>query len=90
MNMHRFWGTYTYRCGGQEMRLMATGGCHFTVYAKLTPWDHIAGVLALAEAGAHIAHFDGTPYLPGDLDGGLIIAPDQVSWWEIRNTLFAE
>lgn len=87
-NSGAFWGTYGYRCGGQEMRLMATGGCHFLVYAKLSPWDHIAGVLVLQEAGAHVAHLDGSPYQPGDLDGGLLFAPDQASWTIICDTLF--
>lgn len=86
--MPQFWGAYTYRCGGQEMRLMASGGCHFIVYSKLTPWDHIAGVLILQEAGAHVAHFDGSAYEAGDLDGGLLFAPDKESWETIRVALF--
>ncbi|WP_292444649.1 inositol monophosphatase family protein [Mesorhizobium sp.] len=29
---------------------------------RLTPWDHLAGSLISAEAGGHVACFDGSPY----------------------------
>lgn len=79
------WGTYNYRCGGQEMRLLATGGAHFALYNKLTPWDHAAGWLIHREAGGHSARFDGSPYRPEHRGGGLLMAPDAASWQLLRD-----
>ncbi|MFP5406805.1 MAG: hypothetical protein ACLGHY_10875, partial [Gammaproteobacteria bacterium] len=39
------------------------------------------------EAGGYSAHFDGSPYLPGDLSGGLICATDRLSWELAREAL---
>ena len=49
------------------------------------PWDHAAGWLLHREAGGYSAHFDGTPYRPTDLSGGLICAPDEASWRAARD-----
>jgi fructose-1,6-bisphosphatase/inositol monophosphatase family enzyme len=81
---------FAYRCAAHEYRLLASGHAHFVVYNKLMPWDHLAGVLIHAEAGGHAARFDGTPYLPSHLGGGLLVAPDQESWRELRRELWAE
>ena len=83
------WGTYNYRCGGQEMRLLATGGSHFALYNKLTPWDHAAGWLIHREAGGHSARFDGSAYRPEHLTGGLLMAPDEASWRLLHRQLLA-
>ena len=48
-----------YRCAGQEYRLLASGGAHFSMYSKLMPWDHLAGCLIVEEAGGRIAKVDG-------------------------------
>ncbi|MFI5031860.1 MAG: inositol monophosphatase family protein [Reyranellales bacterium] len=68
------------RCAAHEYRLAAAGHCHLLFYNKLMPWDHAAGWLLHREAGGYSAHFDGTPYRPTDLSGGLICAPDEASW----------
>lgn len=81
---------FNYRCAAAEYRLLATGHGHFVVYNKLMPWDHLAGVLIHAEAGGHAAHFDGSAYLPGHLDGGLLVAPDRDSWYALRRELWAD
>ncbi len=86
----RLWGAYGYRNAAHEYRLAASGGCHFILYNKLMPWDHLPGHLIHAEAGGFAAHFDGTPYVPTDLAGGLLLAPDRDSWWQIRNALFED
>ncbi|HUG62185.1 MAG TPA: inositol monophosphatase [Methylomirabilota bacterium] len=83
------WGAYNYRCGGQEMRLVASGGAHFTLYHKLTPWDHAAGELIHREAGGHAAKLDGAPYRASDLRGGLLLAPDAESWTALHRQLVA-
>jgi len=78
-----------YRCAGHEYRFAAGGNVHFLAYGKLMPWDHVAGALMMREAGAHVAKFDGSPYRPGDLGGGLLVAPDQASWTDLRREVFA-
>jgi fructose-1,6-bisphosphatase/inositol monophosphatase family enzyme len=75
------------RCAAHEYRLAAAGHCHLLFYNKLMPWDHAAGWLLHREAGGYSAHFDGTPYRPIDLSGGLICAPDEASWHAARAAL---
>ena len=72
-----------YRCGGQESRLLTTGGIHFSFYYKLSPWDHAAGWLIHREAGGYSAMLDGTDYRPELRAGGLLLAPDKASWQAI-------
>jgi fructose-1,6-bisphosphatase/inositol monophosphatase family enzyme len=81
------WGAYNYRCGGQEMRLVASGGAHFALHYKLSPWDHAAGELIHREAGGHAARLDGSPYRPEHRTGGLLMAPDEASWWQLQRLL---
>lgn len=78
----------SFRCAGHEYRYAAAGYAHFMMYGKLMPWDHLAGALMMEEAGAHVARFDGEPYLPHHRDGGLLIAPDRESWDALRREVF--
>ena len=87
-NMGNFKTGFGFRCAAHEYWLAATGGCHFVMYAKLNPWDHLAGTLIHQEAGGYHARFDGSAYDCTTLDGGLLAAPDQASWTVIRDTLF--
>lgn len=75
------------RCSAHEYRLVAAGHCHLLFYNRLMPWDHAAGWLLHREAGGYSAHFDGTPYRPTDLSGGLICAPDRATWQAAREAL---
>jgi fructose-1,6-bisphosphatase/inositol monophosphatase family enzyme len=50
----------------------------------------LAGVLLHTEAGGFAAKFDGSAYLPGEISGGLICAPDEAGWRAIRNVLMGE
>ncbi|KQV81638.1 inositol monophosphatase family protein [Rhizobium sp. Root1220] len=77
-----------YRCAAHEYRAFAGGHVHYLMYNKLMPWDHLAGTLISQEAGAHAARFDGSPYLPHHVDGGLLIAPDRESWDLLRREVF--
>jgi len=77
-----------YRCAAHEHRTFAAGHVHYLMYYKLMPWDHLAGTLICQEAGGYAARFDGTPYLPQHLDGGLLIAPDRASWELLRREVF--
>jgi fructose-1,6-bisphosphatase/inositol monophosphatase family enzyme len=86
-NLARLANSTWLRCAAHEYRLAAAGHCHLLFYNKLMPWDHAAGWLLHREAGGYSAHFDGTPYRPTDLSGGLICAPDEASWRAARAAL---
>ncbi|MET0747304.1 MAG: inositol monophosphatase family protein [Rhizobium sp.] len=77
-----------YRCAAHEYRTFAGGHVHYLMYNKILPWDHLAGTLISQEAGAYAARFDGSPYLPHHLDGGLLITPDKDSWEVLRREVF--
>ncbi len=79
-----------FRCAAHEYRLAAGGHAHALVYNKLMPWDHAPGWLLHREAGGYAARFDGTPYGPHTITGGLIVAPDRAGWEELREALLAE
>lgn len=77
-----------YRCAAHEYRTFAGGHVHYIMYNKLMPWDHLAGALISEEAGAYVRRFDGSPYLPHHLDGGLLLAVDKASWEVLRREVF--
>ncbi|MBI4030954.1 MAG: inositol monophosphatase [Proteobacteria bacterium] len=64
----------TLNCAGHEYLNLASGIRDFAIYSRIRPWDHLAGTLAVKEAGGHVMKWDGTPYAPGDEFGGLVIA----------------
>ncbi len=86
-NLSRLATTASLRCAAHEYRTAAAGFCHVVLFSRLMPWDHAAGWLIHREAGGYSARFDGTPYRPTDLTGGLICAPDEASWELARAAL---
>ena len=86
-NLPRVLGSWDYRCAAHEYRVIASGHCHFLIFNRLMPWDHLPGWLLHREAGGYCAHFDGTPYRSADRDGGLLYAPDRESWGALYETL---
>jgi fructose-1,6-bisphosphatase/inositol monophosphatase family enzyme len=86
-NMVQLAGVADYRCAAHQYRMLAAGHCDYLVFNRLMPWDHLPGWLLHQEAGGYSAHFDGTPYRPGNLSGGLICTPDQASFETLRMTL---
>lgn len=77
-----------YRVAGHDYRTFASGHSHFVMFNKLMPWDHVAGTLISAEAGAYVRRFDGSEYLARHRDGGLILAPDADTWALLRREVF--
>jgi len=77
-----------YRVAGHEYRTFAAGHAHFVCYNKLMPWDHLGGCLISQEAGAYVARFDGSPYLPSHRTGGLLLASDPDTWNLLRTEVF--
>ncbi len=86
-NLMRVAGNWDYRCAAHEYRMLAEGHCHFLIFNRLMPWDHLPGWLLHREAGGYSAHFDGSQYRSTDLDGGLLCAPDRESWRALRELL---
>lgn len=77
-----------YRVAGHDYRTFASGHCHCVMFNKLMPWDHLPGTLISEEAGAYVRKFDGSPYRPADLTGGLLLATDKDSWQTLRREVF--
>lgn len=75
-------------CAGHEYLRLLTGEAHFAMYPKNKPWDHVAGVLLHQEAGGFHARFNKRSYYPDQLDGGLLMAPDEACWDELRQKLW--
>lgn len=86
-NLPRLGSATWLRCSAHEYRMVAAGSCHLLFYNRLMPWDHAAGWLLHQEAGGYSAHFDGSAYRPAQTTGGLICAPDRVSWTAVRDGL---
>ncbi|UUX50180.1 inositol monophosphatase [Nisaea acidiphila] len=79
---------FRYGCAGHEYLTLLTGAAHFAMYPKNMPWDHVAGTLLHEEAGGFHARFNKMPYIPHQLDGGLLLAPDEPSWDDLRDRLW--
>ena len=89
-NLVRVGSAWDYRCAAHQYRLLAAGHCHYVLFNRLMPWDHLPGWLLHREAGGYSAQFDGSPYAPGRTTGGLICAPDRGSWEALRAALLGE
>ena len=79
-----------YRCAAHQYRMLAAGHCHYLVFNRLLPWDHLPGWLLHQEAGGFSAHFDGSPLLATDTTGGLICTPDRASFDAVSAVLFSD
>lgn len=74
------------RCSCHENRMMAQGHVDFLLAAKLTPWDHAAGVIITRRAGGHVAMLDGSEYNAGTSRSGyLLSASDAATWGRVRD-----
>lgn len=73
----------TYMCCAWEYVMLLEGAAAFSLYKRIEPWDHMAGVLFLEEAGFYIRKWDGTPYTADDLSGGLVNAPNEGLWHRV-------
>lgn len=79
--MPRFARSAMLRCACHEARMVAQGQMDFLLYAKLTPWDQPAGVVAIRQAGGHVAMLDGSDYR-GDAQSGYLLAACNRETWE--------
>jgi fructose-1,6-bisphosphatase/inositol monophosphatase family enzyme len=88
--LHRVAHVWDHRCAAHEYRPLIAGHSSFVLFNRLMPWDHLPGVLLHAEAGGYAAKFDGSPYRPGETDGGLICTPDAASWHTLHDALLGD
>ena len=70
----------TFMCCAWEYVDVMEGNSAFSVYKRIEPWDHMAGVLLLEECGFYTRKWDGSAYEGTDLEGGLVNAPSQEIW----------
>lgn len=77
---------------GQEYLHLIDGHIQASLYHRLMPWDHAAGVLLFEEAGGYVALVeDESPYAPfAAIDrGGLLSAVNRATWRTLRDYLYA-
>ena len=72
---------------GCEYFDIVLGKRDFTILSKLSPWDHLPGVLIVREAGGNDQHFDGTPYQFNQKCNNLIVSNSKYLNIEIINKL---
>lgn len=83
----RFRGFSAPVCAGHNYARLLTGQSDFLINFSALAWDHLAGLALATEAGFHHARHDGAAYDPLDPRGGLLVAPGETTWHEIRETL---
>lgn len=74
-------------CAGWEYPQILTGAQQFVLFWRTLPWDHLAGVLLIEEAGGVARRFDGDRYDPLDNRQGLLVAADEAVWTTVRDLL---
>lgn len=72
--------TTTYLCCAWEYVELAEGKRSFSVYKRIEPWDHLAGVLLTREQGYYTRKWDRSEYTARDLTGGVVNAPSEALW----------
>lgn len=72
-------------CAAHEYLRIASGQSDFAVFSHMKPWDHLAGVLMVEEAGGIVRKFDGSPYVVTDEKGGIIVASSTAIMEQVRD-----
>jgi fructose-1,6-bisphosphatase/inositol monophosphatase family enzyme len=81
----KFSNTNSYRCIGFEYVDIAKGIRNFTILSKLSPWDHIPGILLVKESGGYVKHFDESLYNHTKNSNNLIVTNSNKLLNEILN-----
>ena len=77
----------SYRCIGYEYTEIGTGKRNFAVLSKLSPWDHIPGILFVREAGGSDIDFDKKSYNFTKKNNNLIVGNSKEFNLKILNKL---
>lgn len=81
----------TLRCACHEYFGLATGKVDFGLFSpRLRPWDHLAGILAVREAGGHVAQWDGSAHDPANEMTGILVASSRETWQKINDAVLAK
>ena len=59
---HNFAEVKSYGCIGFEYVDIAKGIRDFAILSRLSPWDHVPGILIIRESGGYESYFDTKPY----------------------------
>lgn len=77
------------RCAAEQYPRLVLGQNDISVFARTLPWDHAAGTLFLNEAGGRCQRLDGSPYVVGDTQRGLLGASSPRMWDLAADKLFS-
>jgi len=77
------------RCAAEHYPRLCRNENHIALFQRTLPWDHAAGALLLAEAGGHVARWDGKPYRFHDGGLGILAASSRGLWDRAAEVLFA-
>lgn len=83
----RFGRVQSLRCSAHEYRLLAQGRVDFVLAAMLNPWDHLAGVHAVRQAGGVARLLTGEDYVAAHRQGPLLVAGSDRGWREVADIL---
>lgn len=75
---------HTLSCACHEYFRVVAADTDFAIYSKMRPWDHLAGALAVQEAGGYAAKWDGSLYRASDEFGGLVVAKSRDVWQSVQ------
>jgi fructose-1,6-bisphosphatase/inositol monophosphatase family enzyme len=73
--------------GGIEYLRMVCGETHFFLSSASMPWDHLAGVLLVREAGGEAGPLDGNPLDFRRLDRPMLSANSPDNWAALRHLI---
>ncbi len=68
------------RCAAEQYPRLVLGQNDISLFERVLPWDHAAGVLFTNEAGGKVARLDGSPYRPDSQQKGLLGASSPRLW----------
>ncbi len=86
----KFASLKTLSCAAHEYINVASGAADFGIYSKVRPWDHLAGTLAVRQAGGDVALWNGQPYNDPYFQGnGLLVASSAETARLLREGLVA-
>lgn len=75
------------KCAAEQYPRIVLGQNDITLFNRVLPWDHAAGVLFVNEAGGRVCRPDGSAYRVGDLSPGLLGAASPRLWDEAARIL---
>jgi len=78
------------RCAAEQYPRLCLGQTDVAMFRRTLPWDHAPGALLFAEAGGHLARWNGAAYRPTGNGVGLLAAATPALWEKAASLLFTE